>query len=123
MSETSSLKLQTIVFLITFLSIYLVSNIYIFSKSSYKFVSKSLKALFHQVFLYFFCIAILFVVYSLRMLDSIKINWQSLIISLFIVGLIWIVFCLIIISFSRNFIKNIRILEQNSKNLSKKQLI
>jgi len=117
--ETLSVKVTTILFLITFLTIYLVLNNYSFNHSNYSFVKKCLKMIFQQIFLYNFLIAILFILYNFQLLDFVKINWQSLIISLFIVGSIWMIFCLTVVAFSTNFIKNLRILEENSKNLSK----
>lgn len=84
------------------------------------FYSKGLKILTNQMLLYFIILSISMTLYAFGCLDPIPINWQFLISALAIFGVAWVLFCLLILTFSLFIIQKWEMLEVKCKdNFSK----
>ncbi len=64
------------------------------------FFTKGVKTLAAQTLLYFFCLAILEILYTFGALDSVQLNFEYLIAALAMIGVAWVIFGIIILGFS-----------------------
>jgi len=115
------MRIKSILVIAIFGTVYLLARVLINTskKISDEFVHKSIKMLSEQSILYFVLVSLMMVIYTFGVLDFIQINWQFLISALYIFGVCWFFFCILITFFCYFIIKKWKELEESSKNWSK----
>jgi hypothetical protein len=95
------MRYYSLIALIIFGSVYLALRygLSFFKGGDANFFTKAVKILSTQTLLFFFCVGILMILFTFGALDSISINWEFLIASLALFGIVWIIFSILIISF------------------------
>ncbi len=100
--ETTNMRYISLIVLIIFGSTLLTLKLFgsFFTSLSKTFFAKGSKQLYKEMVLYFVLLIFVYVLWTFGLFDSIKINWEYTLASIGLFGLCWLVFCLILLSFS-----------------------
>ncbi len=84
-----------------------------------KFFIKSLKALSNQMILYFIIVGIIHCLYTYGALDTLRINWQFFLSSLFVLGIVWFLYGILVAFFCYLIVLKWNYLEENTTSFGK----
>jgi hypothetical protein len=100
--ETTNMRYISLIVLIIFGTTLLILKLIesLFSSFSKTFFARGLKKLYKEMVLYFVLLIFVYVLWTFGLFNSIKINWEYTLASIGLFGICWVVFCLILLSFS-----------------------
>lgn len=108
----------TIVVLIIFLSLLIALTKIKFFETSCLFLRRILKSILRESFLFLFAIGMLFVAYSFKFFETLKLNWQPLMASLVLFWILWSMFVIFLALMCRQWIGKAKRYQVDTDSLS-----